>query len=108
MGHVTLEKGTKHVYVRSFEPLKFMKKLKGAVSKAIDSGFNVEISLGGPEKFPSHHYKGKEIKGLKFLLYTTVYWTKMEIKVTGRSDEDNENKADSIVEALEEQVESHQ
>ncbi len=107
MGNATLVPGTKQVYVRSVEPGKFLNNLKGAVSKAVDNGLNVEIALGGPEKFPSHNYKNKDIGGIKFLIYTTIYWTKMEIKVTGRSDEENETTVLEIIKAMGEQVEAH-
>jgi len=107
MGYDEPEKpGVKHVYVRSFEPLKFIKNIKSAVSSAVAQGFSVTLSLGGPEKFPTNVYRNRA-GGAIFFIYLIMYWTKMKIEVEGKPDDENSKKAGEIEAALDYQAEEH-
>ncbi len=90
--------------VRSSEPVKFIKIFNKSAEEAVKRGYEVEILLGGPDTFPSHVYKNR-VGGIKFFIYFLIYWTKMRIRVTGKTFKENQKAAAGIISSLGRQAE---
>lgn len=99
----------KVLYLRSCEPLKFYDSLLKSVKAEMAGGFGVKIMFSGPEALVSHEFDGAEIEKKKAAIITDAiaYWSKMIIRVTGRSTEENSAAEDRIAKSLGDEVLEH-
>ena len=98
---MTHEEPGRNLYLRTTEPLKFVNTFAKNAEEAALKGISVRISLGGPEKFPTHVFEGRDIRFKKLLLFvdSMAYWTRMCVDAGGREDE--------VLRGLEGEVEPH-
>lgn len=101
----------RNLYLRTTEPVRFLNTLIKNAEASIGRGFNVKISMGGPEKFPAHVFENRDFgmaqKKLQIFVDSITYWTRMVVEVTGKSDAENEAEVDAVLRGLEGEVEPH-
>ncbi|MFP4466705.1 MAG: hypothetical protein ACLFP1_06620 [Candidatus Goldiibacteriota bacterium] len=108
MGNADVIKGSLY-YLTINEPLKFAKEPAKEIKRAMEEGFNVELSFGGPEAFPVHTYKNEEFeeKRAQVMIHAIGYWSRMAVNVEGKDEKSNKEEAERIIEGIRDQIQVH-